>query len=44
MPKVFRVSKIAVSKLCRKSIVLATGKRVRVRLVINDYRYWLCLR
>ena len=39
-----RVPKNLVKKVCKKSIVLLNGKRIRTKLIVNDFSYWLILK
>jgi hypothetical protein len=44
MPKTFRIEKTLVRRVCRRSVVLAGGRRIRTRLVIDDFSCWILVR
>ena len=44
MPKVFRIDKHLVCKVCRKSIVLASKRRIKCKRVVDDRSCWIVMR
>lgn len=44
MPKVFRIEKNMICKLCKKSIVLIGGRRIRIKRIVDDFSCWIVIR